>query len=181
MRSGIRPASLLIAAILLIAVILGAACSLTTTTTGTSATHLVPRGWKTYTYGRARISVPNDWAVVTNYNCPGSHPLGVLYLGPPQDPSASCPFSGSQNSVTVTSIASGATYQSPLCSQIRVNGVRVFVGPCGSSNPGGLVIYWVPALGVEAIGMGIISENVTGPGTGTIVGQVLHTLRANGS
>ena len=39
----------------------------------------VPQGWKTYTYGSARISVPSDWAVEHRNNiCPVRSAPGTL-------------------------------------------------------------------------------------------------------
>jgi hypothetical protein len=172
-RTGVTLASLVIAATV------GAGCS-TASSGGTppSSTVAIPHGWKTYTYGKAKISVPSNWAVVTDYTCPDTVASGVLYLGPGNHPGASCSPSARIDSVTVTPLQplpAGATY--PSSCSVKMNGLRVYVGPCTSSNPGGIVIYWIPALGVQAYGMGTNTENVTGPGTGTAVGRVLHTLR----
>jgi len=144
----------------------------------TSHPVLVPLGWKTYTYGNARISVPNDWAVVRNNNCPVRSAPGTLELGSAMGLLPPCPGGvRDANVVTLGSLPRGGLHTSSQCARIRVNGLAMLVGPCGSSNAGGIVIYWVPALGVQAVGMGTNSENVTGPGTGTVVGRVLHTLR----
>ena len=174
-RTGVTLAWLIIAATVC------AGCS-TPSSGGTppSSTVAVPHGWKTYTYGKATISVPSDWAVVSHYVCPDADGPGVVYLGPSENPGASCsPASFHHiNTVTVTPLQllpAGATYPS-LCSG-KVNGLRVYVGPCSSGNPRGIVIYSIPSLGLQAIGSGTSSEDVTGPGTGTVVGQVLHTLR----
>jgi hypothetical protein len=142
-----------------------------------SSTIAVPHGWKTYTYGKAQISVPSNWAVMTNYPCPGSRSTGTLYLGPPKGPPyASCPADvGQANSVTLTPLPAGALDQSQCA--IKMNGLRVYVGPCSTSDAAGIVFYDIPSLGLRADGMGGSGENVTGPGTGTVVGQVLHTLR----
>jgi hypothetical protein len=165
-------------ALLLIGATVGAAWS-TTTSAGAppSTTAAVPHGWKTYTYGKAQVSVPSDWAVRTNYLCPGSKSTGTLYLGPPKGPPyASCPADvGETNSVTVTPLPAGAPDQSQC--PIKLNGLRVYVGPCSTSDAAGIVLYDIPSLGVRAEGMGGSGENVTGPGSGTVVGQVLHTLR----
>jgi hypothetical protein len=137
----------------------------------------IPDGWKTYTYGKAQISAPRDWAVMSNYLCAGLSSNGTLYLGPPKGPPyASCPSDGGQgDSVTVTPIPAGTADQSQCT--IKMNGIRVYFGPCGTSNAAGVVFYDIPSLGIRAEGMGGRSENVKGPGTGTVVGQVLHTLR----
>ena len=82
------------------------------------------------------------------------------------------------NTVTLTPIPETATIGPLVCPPMRrMNGLRVSVGPCGSSDAAGLVIYLIPSLGVEAVGTGTSTENVTGAGEGTIVGRVLHTLR----
>ena len=135
----------------------------------------IPHGWRTYRYGRVRISVPSDWTAV---HCPVlflSAP-GTLDLGKPTVPTQ-CPAGFEDgNTVTLSSLPPG-DYYAALCPTIRVNGLLVHVGPCGSSNPGGMVFYVIPSLGVQAVGTGTNTENVTGPGTETVVGRVLHTLR----
>lgn len=165
-------------ALALIAATVGAGCSTTSSGRASpSSTVAVPRGWKTYTYGKAQISVPSAWAVITNYACPGSGSTGTLYLGPPKGPPyASCPADvGQANSVTLTPLPAGAIDQAQCA--IKVNGLGVYVGPCTTSDPAGLVWYDIPSLGIRAQGMGGSGEDVTGPGTGTEVGRVLHTLR----
>ena len=173
-RSGISLVPLVAAAAMC------ASCTSTTASSGSTSprsTVAVPHGWKTYTYDKARISIPSDWAVVTDYFCAGSTSVGTLYLGPPKGPPyASCPSDFRQgDSVTITPLPAGTVDQSQ-CS-IKMNGLRVHFGPCDSSNAAGVIFYDVPTLGVRAEGMGGRSENVTGPGTGTVVGQVLHTIR----
>ncbi len=42
-----------------------------------------------------------------------------------------------------------------------MNGLAVYVGPCTSSNAAGIVVYSIPALGVQAVGIGTLNENVT--------------------
>jgi hypothetical protein len=116
----------------------------------------------------------NNWVVVTNYLCPDSRSIGTLYLGPSKGAACS-PEIRQGNSVTVTPLPAGTADQSQ-CS-IRLNGLRVYFGPCTSSNAAGVIFYDIPSLGIRAEGMGRGNENVTGPGTGTVVGQVLHTLR----
>ena len=41
----------------------------------------IPTGWKTYTYGKASISVPRSWAVKRNQICPNTSAPGSLMLG----------------------------------------------------------------------------------------------------
>jgi hypothetical protein len=114
---------------------------------------------------------------VTDYLCAGSTSVGMLYLGPPKGPPyASCPSDGGQgDSVTITSLPADAIDE-PQCS-FTMNGLRVRFGPCTSSNAAGAIVYDIPALGIRAEGMGARNQNVTGPGTGTVVGRVLHTIR----
>ncbi len=136
----------------------------------------VPRGWKTYTYGKARISVPGTWAVEHEDDCPVRSAPGTLSLGIPAAPSVCAALLGAADTVRLVPLSAPNPFVS-LCPTIRVHGLSVKVGPCGSSNAAGVVIYWVPALGVQAEGTGSADENVTGPATGTVVGRVLHTLR----
>lgn len=164
-----------------IVVLLAAACSASTTSSEgppPRSTVAIPDGWKTYTYGKAQISVPSDWAVMSHYLCAGLSPSGgALFLGPPKGgPDCTAP-PGEGDSVAVTTIPTGTADQSQCT--IKINGLRVYFGPCGSSNAAGIVFYDIPSLGIRAEGMAgrAENENVTGPGTGTVVGRVLHTLR----
>ena len=51
-------------------------------TTGSKVKTILPRGWKSYTYRQARISVPGGWAVLRPGGCPDrSEPTGLLILG----------------------------------------------------------------------------------------------------
>jgi hypothetical protein len=51
------------------------------------------------------------------------------------------------------------------------------VRPCATSDAAGIAFYDIPSLGIRTQGIGGRDENMTGPGSGTVVGQVLHTLR----
>ena len=136
----------------------------------------IPQGWKTYTYRLLRISVPSDWAVEhVNNTCPVRSAPGTLNLSGSKI-SLCYTGTGNANSVTLLSLPADNEYMS-LCPTISVNGLAAKVGPCGGSNAAGIVVYWIPALGVQAVGTGTDNENVTGPGTGTVVGRILHTLR----
>jgi hypothetical protein len=136
----------------------------------------IPPSWKSYTYGKARISVPSNWVVQHNSGCPVQSAAGTLNLGSPKVPFPSCPTPfRNGNTVSLSPLTASDRYSS-LCSAIRVHGLRAYVGPCGTSNAAGIVIYWVPVLRVQAVGTGTESVNVTGPGMGTVVGRVLHTL-----
>jgi len=152
----------------------------TTPATATTRTHhsvSIPHGWRSYSFERARISVPSSWAVRHNDgNCPDRSAPGTLVLGPPKRP-ALC-SSGMANANTVS--LSVLPANDPLvtsCPKSKVNGLVVIVAPCGSSDPAGIVLYLIPALRVQAEGTGTSDEDVTGPGAGTIVGRVLHTIR----
>jgi hypothetical protein len=134
----------------------------------------VPTGWKTFTYGKAKISVPPSWTVVTHDGCANSSAPGVLALGAPSS-LANCPMGA--NSIVVSSLSQGDQQAISLCPTIRVNGLTVHVLPCSTSNAPGIVQYLIPALGIEAVGTGTNGEPVSGTGTDSVVGQVLHTLR----
>jgi hypothetical protein len=137
---------------------------------------VVPTGWKSYTYGIARISVPRNWMVIRTGNClPRSAP-GMLVLGGSTRPSA-CGAEGSNANIVSLMALPSPDWLLTTCPKIKINHLRVTVGPCTSSNVGGVVLYLIPALGIQAEGIGTAAENVRGPGTGTIVGRVLHTIR----
>ena len=134
----------------------------------------IPAGWKTYSYGQAKISVPERWQVATHKGCTNGSAPGLLVLGVPHV-LTHCPVM--VNTVYLQPLSSGTKDLLAACPAITLNGLRVHVGPCSSSNASGLVNYSVPALNIEAVGTGTNSENVSGPGTTTVVGRVLHTLR----
>jgi hypothetical protein len=140
----------------------------------------IPRGWKTYTYGKAAISVPRTWVVKhESYSCANNiTPVsGTLFLLS-QSSSGLCVRSNfNTNSVTISPLPAGDTYRQPLCPPVKVNRLTTYIGPCSSSDAAGITIWSVPALGVQALGTGTASENVTGNGNGTVVGRILHTLR----
>jgi hypothetical protein len=134
----------------------------------------VPGGWKTYNYGKAKVSVPESWQVATHEGCTDGSAPGLLVLGVP-DVLVRCPVI--VNTVYLLPLSSGTRDLLAVCPPVKVNGLQVYVGPCGSRNASGLVSYSVPALGIEAVGTGTSGEDVTGTATTTVVGQVLHTLR----
>jgi hypothetical protein len=139
----------------------------------------VPKGWKTYAYAQATISVPRSWAVRHNgYRCT-QHPNapGTLFLLPQSGSDLCVRSTFDTNSVTISPLRAGTAYREPSCPPAKVNGLTIYVGPCGSSNTGGITLWSVPALGVQALGTGTASENVTGSGNGTVIGRILHTLR----
>jgi hypothetical protein len=136
----------------------------------------VPAGWRTYIFGKVKISIPKDWAEKRGLGCPVPDAAGTLNIG--NSISTSCPPPGDTTSVQLWRLPS-KTIQPFIqsCLPMTLNGLRVYVGPCGSSNSAGLVYYFIPSLGIEALGRGTGNVNVTGPGTGTVVGRILHTLR----
>jgi len=160
-------------ATVLVASILGmalAACSGSTpssSSAGTSSTPKstvpVPAGWKSYTYEKAEISVPSDWYVGHNTNCPDGQAPGSLLLGFPKV-LENCPMIPTGISyVAVTSLPTGDGYRQPpfAPTPVMVNGVPIYEG---GGSPGSLV-WAAPSLGVQVAG--------EGPDTRTI----LHTLR----
>jgi len=138
-----------------------------TPTTGTSA----PHGWQTFTYGRAAISVPHDWSVI----CPEVKPQDALTLGSSKT-SGPCP-PRNENSVTLSAILDAAALASSSCGPTRVNSLPVYVGPCSSSNPSGITVWSFPTLGVQAVGAGGPSDDVTELHSGAVVDRVLYTIR----
>jgi hypothetical protein len=162
------------AAVALIALCASACGSVTTTTTTTAPAASVPIGWKTYTYGKAKISVPASWTVVSSKGCTEGSAPGVLALGAPRS-LADCPVGA--NSIVVSYLPPGDAQAMSLCPAIKVNGLSVHVLPCTHSTKRGIVQYLVPALGIEAVGTGTSGEDVARTGSDNIVGQALHTLR----
>lgn len=168
-----------LASLLMAASVLGACSSTSTTATSTTSTSVsVPRGWKTYAFKKVRISVPSNWTVERGDRCPNHSVPGMLRLAPPVQGSQQCPATFvNENTVSLRSLPARVNSTS-LCPPIRINGLQVYVGPCATSDPAGIVLYSVPLLGVQAEGTGTTQENVTGQGAGTVVGRVLHTLRS---
>ena len=108
------------------------------------------------------------------HGCTERSAPGVLALGQPKS-LTNCPMGS--NSIVVSSLPQGDAEAESLCPAITVNDLSVRVLPCGGTRDKGIVQYLVPALGIEAVGTGTKGEDVAGTGTGTIVGQALHTLR----
>ena len=134
------------------------------TTSGTTSSRVsIPRDWTSYTYGSAAISVPSDWVVRHDTNCPDSQAAGTLLLGFPKV-LENCPMiPTSISDVIVTTLPGDDTYRLPpfAPTPVMVNGIPVYQG---FGSPSSLV-WAVPTLGVQVTG--------TGPETRTI----LHTLR----
>ena len=156
------------ASVALIILVAGALCSCSSTTSTSPNRHdRVSVGWQTYTYGKARISVPSNWAVEHNDTCPVESAPGTLSLGSPKRYSG-CPHSDDQtNQVILSSVPAGEPPPSQ-CPTIKMNGLRVTVGPCGSSDADGAIYYYIPSLGVKAVGLT--------PGSGTVESRVLQRL-----
>jgi hypothetical protein len=170
-----------VAAVALLA--LGAAACGSATTTGTTTAPAttptpvpvpVPPGWHSYRFARATISVPPGWVVDTDHGCGDPSATGVLALGDPTS-LADCPVDA--DSVEVSALTPAEERAVSLCPTITVNGLAASILPCHNGTPTDIVEYLVPALGVEAVGSGTPGADVSGSGTQTVVGQVLHTLR----
>lgn len=148
-----------------------------TTTASSSTTISVPSGWTTHTYGKAAIAVPSDWTVVTDYLCYEPKGSGSLFLGPSKRPSVSClAYDPSVNAVIISPIESGEIARASACEPpIKVNGLVVYVTPCSTSNPAGMTVWTVPALGIRAIASQA-GGSWTGSDPSTPVGRVLHTI-----
>ena len=63
---------------------------------GLSESALIPKGWKTYTYGKVAISVPRNWSIDT---CPTPSAVGTLDLEPLK---MACPDIDNSTTNTVT-------------------------------------------------------------------------------
>jgi hypothetical protein len=125
---------------------------------------VVPKGWKTYDFGLAAISVPPAWTVKRDLNCPntGGPVTGpaTLLLGLPADPDHCPVYHYPANVVALTTRNPAAQLGSLACRRTaEVDGSPVAAIPCG---PG---VWLVPALGIEAMASGPHSS------------AVLHTLR----
>jgi hypothetical protein len=116
----------------------------------------VPIGWKTYTFGHAAISVPADWVVRHETDCPDGHAPGTLLLGIPRV-LQSCPeIPASVNEVAMSSLVHGSGEN--LGAPERMNGVLVY--PITGS------LTWdVPSLGIVIVAAGSDAQ------------RILHTLR----
>lgn len=156
----------------------GTTGSASPTTTTRSAATSTDRGWKTYVYEQAAISVPANWRVVTDYVCPEPRGPGTLFLGPSKQPGELCPaYSLNVDSVTLTTFPEGISDPGlTSCTPSKVNGLEVYVGPCSSSNSSGVTSWVIPALGVDAQAFQRGGSSV-GKDAITVVGRVLHTLR----
>lgn len=139
------------------------ACSSGVTTTSNRSTLprvSVPQGWKTYTYGKAAISVPSNWQVKHDTNCPNTNAPGALLLGYPKE-LEHCPEYSVVSYVAVIDIPAGSVSGSAPQKPMMVNGVPVSVG-LGSPS----IIEWTaPSLGLEILG------------TGSDANRIFHTLR----
>lgn len=148
-----------------LAVVLSACGGSTTIVTSgaTSPSVSIPRGWKTYTYLSAAISVPNNWVVRHGTNCPDGQAPGTLLLGFPKVLENCTLIPASISYVAVTTLPSGNRYRSPpfAPTPVMVNGIPIYQG---FGSPGSLV-WAAPTLGVQVAG--------TGPDTL----MILHTLR----
>jgi hypothetical protein len=168
------------AAVIGILAVILAACGSATSSPASSpgtTTMSVPHGWKTFAYRKAKISVPSDWVVHRTASCVDRTAPGTLELGRPTILSNCEAVARDATTVTLSPLPAGGVNRSFVCPPMKLNGLKVYFGPCTTSNPAGIVVYLIPSLGVGAVGTGTSTENVTGPGEGTIVGRVLHTLR----
>jgi hypothetical protein len=136
-----------------------AACSTTTTRSSPTTTVAVPRGWKTYTFEQAAISVPADWAVEHNANCPDSQAPGTLMLGFPTVHVQCTGDSSSTYGVRVTPLSGGD--ETSASGGTKINGIPVEVGFGSPMN-----LQW----SVSTLGVSITAS-------GPLANRILHTLR----
>ena len=123
----------------------------------------IPVGWKSYHYENTEISVPGDWYVGHDTNCPDGQAPGSLLLGFPKV-LENCPLIPAGISyVAVTALPTGDGYRQPPFppTPVKINGVPIYQS---FGSPGSLV-WAAPTLGVQVAG--------EGPDTRAI----FHTLR----
>ncbi len=132
----------------------------------------IPKGWKTYTYKKAEISVPESW---TTSPCPDSSATGRLILG--TQPIIFCPESAYRGTATVTlSVPSAAAIalarkDRATCGTTRVNGLVVWASRCAIPGNFDDYIQWIfPSLGIEAVSTSAFDSDGQR-------GRVLHTIR----
>jgi hypothetical protein len=138
-----------------------------------SQSAIIPKGWKTYVDGKAKISVPRNWSIDT---CPTPSAAGTLDLGPSKM-ACSAIDNSNTNSVTLRpSIVSSRqiALSGDFCI-LDVNRLTVFLSPCISHKPDGS-LWIVPSLGISASAFQKGSGSV-GPLTVSLVNRVLGTIR----
>lgn len=122
------------------------------------ASGVVPDGWKTATYGKMAISVPDAWAVEQDTNCPAAEAPGTLLLGYPKI-LENCPDDPPDLSVViVTDSHVGYVPRSAGAEEkpVMINGVPVDVGFGSPSER-----QWsVPLLGVAITGVGSLAPRI---------------------
>ena len=124
----------------------------------------IPTGWKTYTYGKASISVPRSWTVKRNQICPNTSAPGSLMLGFSKAAydCVALPYPKSWIRIQTMSKLSdaGSVFTGGRPHQ-TVNGVPVIVG---FGSPATLAWY-APSLQVELTSWGANAA------------RIFHTLR----
>jgi hypothetical protein len=160
--------------LLMVASVVASSCIPMTTSTAGNSGVLIPKGWRTYTYGATALSVPKMWVVVHGAVCPPTTSPGTLAFGPAAYVSYGCSPRGPGVEVSVLplplgyNLPSSRGYEEASCPPIRINGLRVHVGPCSSSNPAGDIVWTIPSLGIQAVGTGINAY--------ALLNHVLHTI-----
>jgi hypothetical protein len=122
----------------------------------------VPPTWQTGTYGQVAISVPGDWVVRHDTNCPDGQAPGTLLLGFPKV-LQSCP-EFSNDYVAVITLAGGALEKPPSGSGMprSINGLLIYP----ESQTPGWFDWALPSLGIEVNG-----------NPGQDADQILETIR----
>ena len=120
-----------------------------------SRTVAIPRGWRTYSYASALISVPADWAVERNDPCPHSVATGLLVLGSP--PGYDCPEEGPpENHLELTAeFMTTGPQRSPSAIE-NINGLQVDIFASTSKE----LVGDVPSLGLEISATGSDSRRM---------------------
>ena len=136
----------------------------------------IPKGWKTYTYKQAAISVPSSWRIngCPDPSVPGTLDLGEFGLNCPSFPQSTL------NEVSLSTLSSSLgqmaeTHKPTICST-RVNRLAIYVVAC--DIPGNLDFsteWLVPSLDVEVTALPKETRTIN---ESAMVERVLHTLRA---
>ena len=116
-----------------------------------SGSSSIPNGWKTYTYGHAAISVPSNWVVKRNSDCPDARAPGTMLLGLPKVPQF-CPLIPmSANYLEIVNAPDSNPKQVE-----KVNGITVGIGFGAPS----MITWTAPSLGIDIIGHGAITRRI---------------------
>ena len=140
----------------------GTSMAETSNRTSSETSVSIPKGWKTYTYHKATISVPVSWVVEHNKNCPDSS-AGVLLLGFPRVLANCQEIPASASIVSIVSIPKSqeSGILKSMGGPMIVNDLHVY-SDFGCPATG---TWYAPSIGVEISASGPYSN------------RILHTIR----